>query len=184
MKKYFSLAALAIVLMTFSCKTVDELDNILRLDGDNQTGPLLEAGSFELAVRFAPQHSSKFLGRQLEGIQWYNGPRAATTAIKIYGEGSSNEPGALLHSEVVTSQVKSFTWNEHTLSTPIDIPDGDLWISLVVTHNEQQQSIGCDAGPNKSGGDWLYKASDGQWETYLQRTGESVNWNIRGIVSE
>lgn len=184
MKKYFILPALALVLLAFGCKEDAPLDNTLRLDGENQSGPLLEAGAYELAVRFTPQQTAKFAGRQLESVQWYNGPRAATTILKVYSEGTPGEPGSLLYSATVTSQVKSFTWNEHKLTTPVDIPDGDLWISLAITHSDVQQSIGCDAGPNKSGGDWLFKSADGLWDTYLDRTGESVNWNIRGIVSE
>jgi len=47
------------------------------------------------------------------------------------------------------------------------------------------QTIGCDAGPNSTGGDWLYQESDGRWLTFQQRTTtESINWNIRGFVSE
>ncbi|NBC09496.1 MAG: hypothetical protein GVY26_20080, partial [Bacteroidetes bacterium] len=48
----------------------------------------------------------------------------------------------------------------------------------------QQQSIGCDAGPNQSNGDWLYDSNDSQWLPYTDRTPESINWNIRGELTE
>ncbi len=53
---------------------------------------------------------------------------------------------------------------------------------MYVEHAQQQQSIGCDAGPRKTNGDWLFSGADLSWLTYQERTGEGVNWNIRGRV--
>jgi hypothetical protein len=53
-----------------------------------------------------------------------------------------------------------------------------------VYHNDVLQSIGCDAGPAAPDGDWLYQDSDQEWQTFRQRTGESINWNIRGKVTD
>ena len=45
--------------------------------------------------------------------------------------------------------------------------------------------MGCDAGENYTGeGDWLFQDADFQWLTFANRTGDRINWNIRGKVSE
>ena len=112
------------------------------------------------------------------------GAKPQSAEIRIYGEGSPSFPGTLLYAAVVTDQIRTLQWNEHTLSTPVDMTGDDLWISVALTHASEQQSIGCDSGPNVANGDWLFQSADGQWDTYRNRTGESVNWNIRGKISE
>ena len=92
--------------------------------------------------------------------------------------------GSIEGGAVITRDLHISTQSDLNLLAGVRQVHGDLWISLAITHSDVQQSIGCDAGPNKSGGDWLFKSADGLWDTYLDRTGESVNWNIRGIVSE
>jgi hypothetical protein len=42
--------------------------------------------------------------------------------------------------------------------------------------------IGCDAGPSKDNGDWLYESGDGQWISFLDRGGDDINWNIRAVI--
>jgi hypothetical protein len=81
--------------------------------------------------------------------------------------------------------MRTLRWSEHTLDTPVDVSGEDLWISVGVTHAAFQQSLGCDAGNSYTGeGDWLFKSTDGQWQTFANRTGDRVNWNIRGKISE
>ena len=49
----------------------------------------------------------------------------------------------------------------------------------------KRNNLGCDAGPTDGGGDWLFRDSDGEWDSFRQRAGgESINWNIRGIITE
>lgn len=174
-------------LLVISCQKDDNTadENILRYDGENQTGPLLEPGNFEAAARFTSSQTSKYAGKKLTAVQWFMGKVPQNVKVKIYGPGTASSPGTLLFaSNDVTSSLRALAWNELPLPSPINITGEDLWISITFTHTQVDQSIGCDAGPNKPNGDWLFNSNDGNWQTYVQRTGESVNWNIRGKVGE
>ncbi len=187
MNRLFLLLALSAALFITACgdDNVNPADeNLLRYDGENATGPLLDAGEYETAARFTPAQTANFAGRNLIGVRWFTGPLPATCEVRIYDQGASNEPGALLYSANVINQVNDFGWTEHTLSTPIPIEAEDLWISIAFTHTQRAQSIGCDAGPSRANGDWIFDAALGEWQTYRARTNESVNWNIRGVVAE
>jgi len=178
MKTYKIALIAAAILMAFACRK-DTVNDLLQLDGENFTGPLLGAGFHETAVRFSPDITRPFTGKQLGAVLWYTGPRAANTEIRIYGPGAGSGPGALLYSKDVTSLARPFAWNEVELDAPVAITGEELWIGIAFVHIESGQTIGCDAGPNRPGGDWLF-STDAQWRTYTDRTGESVNWNIRG----
>ena len=186
MKNLFLLLLLGA--LTFSaCEKDDDPvvpDNVLHYDGPNQTGPLLEAGYHEAAVRFTSAELLPFQGKQLTDVEFFMGIAPAEAGLKIYAAGSDGNPGNLLYSADLMPDLKTGEWSKHTLSTPIDIPADELWLSIGLTHDAEQQSIGCDAGPNKTNGDWLFSTSDNTWETYINRTSESVNWNIRGVTSE
>ncbi len=181
MKRYYFFALLSATMLFGACQK--DNDNLLQLDGENATGPLLDAGFHETAVRFTPDLTWRFSGKRLTSVLWYTGPRAVNTEVRIYGPGTGAGPGSLIFSEDVSSSVRPFSWNEYTLDTPVNITGEELWIAIAFVHADRGQTIGCDAGPNRSGGDWLF-STDNQWRTYIQRTGESVNWNIRGKVSD
>lgn len=160
-------------------------DNILSLDGPNQTGPVLAAGDYEAAARFPASETSRFTGRSLDEVTWFMGIPPASCAVKIYGAGSGDTPGALLYSaSIPVNSIQTPAWNTHKLAQPVSIDGEELWISIAFTHAQQQQSIGCDAGPNRTGGDWLFNSNDNQWLPYTQRSPANINWNIRGIVGE
>lgn len=169
-----------------ACQKEDEspVSSGLSYDGPNASGPLLLAGNFEAAARFPASETSAFQGQRLREVTWFMGVLPASCKVRVYGPGNGNEPGSLLYSADVTDRVQVPAWNTHELRDPIPIDGQELWISIAFTHPATQQSIGCDAGPNVPDGDWLFSSNDNQWRTYIQRTGESVNWNIRGIVGE
>ncbi|HLF64051.1 MAG TPA: hypothetical protein VI603_09870 [Saprospiraceae bacterium] len=50
------------------------------------------------------------------------------------------------------------------------------------TKSTALQVIGCDAGPSKDNGDWLYQSSDGLWRSFLDRGGDDINWNVRAGI--
>jgi len=188
MKKYLILISLALIALSFeACEDGDggsDLSFVLQYDGDNTTGPILPAGTHELAVRFTEKELTPYLGKSLEAIYFFVGNRPAECQLVIYGANNASRPGTVLYSANVTNALTAPNWNTHKLATPIEITGTDLWLSIRVTLAQQQQSIGCDAGPNKPNGDWLYRSDDRQWIGYEQRTGERVNWNIRGLVSQ
>lgn len=183
MKTYIYPFLLLVLALLTACNK-DTPDNVLHYDGENFSGPLLPAGANEAAVLFPADITSAYRGRQMVAVRYYMGAKPLEAQIRIYGEGAPGFPGAELYSAVITDEVRTLQWSEHSLTTPVEITGDDLWISIQLVHAGEQQSIGCDAGPNVRNGDWLFLPSDGNWETYINRTGESVNWNIRGILSE
>lgn len=184
MKQFCLLGLAALLLFGTACKK-DEVDNLLNYDGENQTAPLLTAGVHELAARFTSDLTGPYAGRQLLAVQYFMGPKPQIAELHVYGVGGPDFPGNLLYSANITDEIRTLSWNEHVLSTPVDIAAEDLWISIIVTHAAEQQSLGCDNGDRYLGnGDWLFQSSDLEWKTFRERTGEEVNWNIRGRVSE
>ncbi len=176
---FFMMAA-----MLFASCGDDDLPNILQYDGENVTGPLLDAGTHEAAVRFPASLLADYDGREMTSVQWFMGGQPDVCKLVIYGQGTSSSPGAKIVDVDVTNGIATPSWNEYTLSDPIVLGGEDIWISIELLHSQTQQSIGCDAGPNRSNGDWLFSSSDSQWLPYTNRTSESINWNIRGIISE
>ena len=193
MKIQLILLAFAIVLAS-SCKKDDPIpgEATLQYDGDNATGPLLEAGYHELAVYFPSSTMSQYANWKLSEITWFGSgvdPNVSSDscAVKIYEAGSSNAPGTLLYEADVTGILIADVegrWREHLLPTPLTVSGDGIWIAIAIRQDTERQFIGCDSGPNQLNGDWLYKDSDGNWQSYVQRTSESVNWNIRAIVEE
>jgi len=167
-----------------ACGDDDDPQNLLSYDGENVTGPLLQAGTWEAAVRFTTAETTPFTGQRLTEVTFYMGPAPSGAAVRIYGPGSNNLPGSLLYTAEVGNAIRTNSWNTHTIASPIEITGEELWISIGLVHQGNQQSIGCDAGPAATNGDWLFWDGDGDWQTYRARTNESVNWNIRGIVEE
>ena len=165
--------------------TPEPSENELRYDGPNATGPVLGAGTYEAAVRFPASYLDAYQGRSIDAIAFFLGELPASCIEKVYeGTTAGNEPQNEIYSFDVTSGIEAPRLNRLTLSDPIPVADEDLWLSIVFVHNGQQQSIGCDAGPNQPNGDWLYDSNDSQWLPYTDRTPESINWNIRGELTE
>lgn len=184
MKQFFYLCLAGLLVLGSGCKK-DQVDDILNYDGENATGPILEAGYHELGARFTSNRTSAFSGRQIIAVQYFMGAKPQAAEVRIYGEGSPTNPGPLLYSADITDEIRALRWSEHILSTPVDIANEDIWITVGVTHAASQQSMGCDAGENYTGeGDWLFQDADFQWLTFANRTGDRINWNIRGKVSE
>jgi hypothetical protein len=190
MKNVMLLALLSLLAITACQDDEDDTgpnpsENELRYDGPNATGPLLEAGTHEAAVRFPANYLQDFQGRELEVINFFLGQLPAACEARVYeGSTAEDEPETMIYSFDLSTLVEAPSWNRLTLTNPIVIGEEDLWLSIVLTHDQEQQSIGCDTGPNQPNGDWLYKSTDGQWRPYTERTSESVNWNIRGELSE
>ncbi len=184
MKKYTFLFC-CLALMMSACKDDDNDDlNILRHDGDNVTGPLLQAATWQAAARFTPAETAEFSGLRLTQVEYFMGLAPTDASIVIYGPGVNNQPGDILYQASITNSINEGNLNTHRITTPIDITGQEIWIAVNLVHQSEQQSIGCDAGPAAPDGDWLFNSLDNQWRTYRERTGESVNWNIRGIVEE
>ena len=184
-KLLFLLGALALTLA--ACNNEDNEDNgpaenTISYDGPNATAPFLPTGIHELAARFTSQELTNYVGRELAEVSFFIANIPQTCTIKIYGEGTRDAPGALLYSATVSNSLAPFSWNYHRIQAPIEIGGDDLWISIAVTHSNDLQSVGCDAGPADPNGDLILLDGDGAWSTYRTLANESINWNIRGII--
>ncbi len=185
MQKYLTLLLIITVAVSSCKKDPVELENTLHYDGENANSPNLFADTYEMAVRFTESKLSPFTGKTITSVEWYLTEAPDNLSLRIYDMGNTARPGDVMYNADVSSTMKVGEWNSHTLSTPIEITTNDIWISLRFTLSDTQQSIGCDSGPNRTNGDWIFRSSSNDWDSYLRITGgESVNWNIRGIVSE
>ncbi|MEM9990746.1 MAG: hypothetical protein AAF738_03225 [Bacteroidota bacterium] len=183
MTKSFKWLVLVLPLLFAACGEED-LDNVLFYDGTNVSGPVLPAGTHEFAVRFTPDQLAEHIGKKLVEISFFVGAAPDNgMQVVVYGPGTSERPGAELYVANIDGVILQER-NTHLVisAVPLEITGDDIWISLRVTQTSAQQSIGCDAGPNEPNGDWLYRSDDQQWIPFSERTGESVNWNIRGFV--
>ncbi len=160
--------------------TIYEENGLIYYDEGNVTGPQLAAGTYETAIRINSQVMGKHTDKSVKNVQWFMGFKPANCTVKIYGEGSATQPGSVLYSADVTADLQEISWQTHTIPDNLAIDGKDIWVSIAITHDIDMQSIGCDSGPRRDNGDFIYDASNQTWETYEQRTGsESINWNIR-----
>ncbi len=176
--KYFYIL-LGIVLLIGACKK-DDLSLFLNYDGNNSTSPTLPGGTYELAVKFPASETNDFIGNTLSRVDFYMTEETQFVRLKIYGAGNGNEPGNVIFSKDITREVKSGKWNKIDLADPIEITGEEIWISLRVTLSNQQQSVGCDAGPGHPEGSYVFLDDSDTWTTYDVWVGDSINWNIRG----
>jgi hypothetical protein len=183
------LLLLAFSLSFLACNRDDDDDNFnpettLNLDGPNATAPFLLPGTYEAAARFGANETARFTGKKLTEVAFFIANIPSMCVVRIYDEGTAGEPGRLLYTATVSGSLRAFSWNRHQLRRPLDISGDDIWISIGLVHTQSQQSIGCDAGPSNGPGDWLFQESDNAWRTFRERSGENINWNIRGIVGD
>ena len=187
--KYLNILFIALIIAgTTSCRQDNpdppSVDNLLFLDGENDTAPILPGGeSYETAVFFPESTTDQVIARQLLAVDFVVYTPFAGT-VYIY-EGGTSSPGSIVAEQSFTAgDITGNSWNRIEFDNPASINGLNLWIGIRFTAAGNNQLVGCDAGPNRSGGDWLFESTDNQWQTYRQRSGESINWNIRGVLSE
>ena len=158
---------------------------VLSYDGENVTAPTLGAGYFEFAVRFPTMLTDNAIGKSIEQVSFYLYDAPQYLAISISNDLTSTLPDDVLFRQQITAP-RTNSWNTITLSQPFEITGEPIWVRIEIEQNDILQTVGCDAGPNRRNGDWLYDEDTNTWESFLDRTGqaESVNWNIKAILSE
>ena len=161
------------------------VESSLRYDSDNVTAPILPPDTYETAARFPENVTRDYVGKNLTQISYYIAETPLQTTLKIYSGGTSNAPGQVVYEATLTGTITQNAFNAHVLSTPLEITGEDLWVSIRFRLNRGLQSIGCDAGPGDVNGDWMYQESTNEWTSFNAFSGgESINWNIRGVVGE
>ena len=161
------------------------LETSLRYDGDNFNAPLLNPDTYETAARFPANITRDYVGQKLTQVSYYMAATPLQTTLKIYSGGTSSAPGQVVYEATLTGTITNNAFNAHVLSEPLEITGEDLWLSVRFRLNRGLQTIGCDQGPRDDNGDLMYQESTGEWTTFNDFTGgESINWNIRGVVGE
>lgn len=175
---------LFLALSLFACGDDNEAE--LHHDGPNQSSPFLEAGIHNMAAVFPADVTNTFNGRSVVSVEYFLLDVPTSTTLNIYGEGVGLSPGELLYSADLSSSALGNTWNTHTLSTPLEISGEELWLVINVEHAGAIQSLGCDAGPARTNGDWISTGSLDNWQTFRDRMNQevSINWNIRGNLND
>ncbi len=181
----FFLALLCIVLGLTSCSDDGEPSgsNILNYDTENATAPTLATGFYEFTIRFTNRELSPVQGKKITAISFYLYDIPSEVNITFSPDQTISQPGEITYNENL-SNLRANAWNTVTLKTPYDIDGTSFWIGIQVDLPRLMQTVGCDAGPAKSNGDWLYSDEDKDWRTFRERTSDSVNWNIRATVGD
>jgi len=186
-KLFFLLFSIGLIAASCNPDPVDPASELeLSLDGENQAAPFFDPGNHESAARFNANVMRQYEGKKLEAVEFYLVDRPAECEVRIYGQGTSSEPGALLYSGDVSNTVSGNVWNRHEIGNPIDLDGGDIWIAIWVKTVSRLTIMGCDPGPANANGDWIFSDGNNDWETFRDRTNNEVNinWNIRGDVTD
>lgn len=190
MKQYLLILLAISALFISSCGDDDDDQNNngeveLRHDGPNLTGPFLPAGQHEFLVHFDAADINQYQGRILDRIEFFLGELPAGLGVAVLTGSNPNFPDTEIYFRDISNRITTTGWQTHRLSELIEIGTEDIWFSIIVVLDQQQRSVGCDAGPRQVGGDWLLRETDQDFITFADVTGggESVNWNIRGVLA-
>ncbi|MCK9292300.1 MAG: S8 family serine peptidase, partial [Bacteroidales bacterium] len=96
-------------------------EEIIRYDNginDDAIG-LTNGGTFEVAAYWPASAMAQYVNMQLEKVEVYINDVPSSAVIKIYGQGTSSSPGALLYSQSFSSTPD--TWITVELDTPVGI---------------------------------------------------------------
>ena len=159
----------------------------LNYDGPNASAPQLQGGLNTYAAYFPPAEVSTYTGRTLERITFYLTQAPLATSVVVYDEGPDDRtPGAELYRRDLTARITTTGWIEHRLvDQVVPITGRGIWLAVEVELEAGSPfAVGCDAGrtynPN---GDLLRPGLATQYASFNDLTGETVNWNIRGILA-
>jgi len=161
-------------------------DSIYYCSLDNYGGVGLNSGdtlTWEAAIRLTPVQLAPYSGWYIIALAWYHFDGSSPYgAAKIYDQGTSTQPGPLLHSTTYSGGVNG--WQRIDLSTPVPINGAtDMWCSIELNTppGGNYYPAGVDAGPPIADANWLY--INGYWGT-LPNVGLPYNWNFLCIVSD
>ncbi|MEI6434118.1 MAG: choice-of-anchor D domain-containing protein [Bacteroidota bacterium] len=156
---------------------------ILHYDGDNSSaiGWNSPPITITVAARFPNAMTLPVAGMNLVSVDVYinalNTTGSNLMTVKVYGMGTTYEPGPVLSSQTFTPV--GAAWENVVLSTPVLMTGQDIWIGYQFTQTDAGIYIpGTDAGPNDPNGDFL--SSGVGWSHLSNNPLLLRNWNIRG----
>lgn len=145
-------------------------------------------GIFEGAIRITSDELSLYEGWVLTAVRFYHNVVDGTSEthsgnIKIYDGGNSSNPGSLIVSEPYNATGTG--WKRINIFNPIALNiTKDIWVSVEITHDEDEYPISTDDGPAVDGkGDWSSFDGGATWHE-LQEFDLDYNWNIEAIISD
>lgn len=186
---------LCLSLLTFAaCGDDDDgpqaSENELRYDTGAFSAPNSPIKTF--ATYFPASEVRPFRGRTLEGVSFILQAIPDSTTVVIYEEGPTDEaPGNEIYRRNITNRinVSGNDFIDHFVSgrDPIVLGDDGIWIGIEVFQdnlNNSGTSVGCDNGANFNINGDRMQLTNGDWTNFEDfSTTETVNWNIRGLVS-
>ncbi|MEJ5304178.1 MAG: T9SS type A sorting domain-containing protein [Bacteroidales bacterium] len=155
---------------------------VLHYDGDNNSaiGWSSVPVTVTVAAMFPNSMTLQYAGMNITSVDVYvndlNTTGSNQMKIKIYGMGTTYEPGPLLYEQTFTPAGGS--WEHVVLTTPVLVTGQDIWVGYQFTQSETGIYIpGCDAGPNHPYGDFL--STGVGWSHLSNNPSLPYNWNIR-----
>ncbi|KAF0200175.1 MAG: FG-GAP repeat-containing, partial [Bacteroidetes bacterium] len=135
-------------------------------------------GTFQVSAYWPAATMAQYTGMALSQVEIYIHSLPSSCMIKIYGQGTANTPGGLLHEQAVT--ITPTSWNLISLTSEVEITGEDLWIGYEISHGPGMWPAGCDDGPAITGfSDMLSMA--GVWYS-MAYFGFDLNWNIAATL--
>ncbi len=147
------------------------------------------ATTLTVATRFTASDMANLVGKYIKKVDFYirgdNGSRVTSAeTVKIWEGGSFGNPGTLVYTQSVSSEVTIDQWTTHNVNTPVEIkPDKEYWVGYTATASKGYP-FATDAGPMVEGkGGWINIGS--QW-AQLKDLNSSLDYNflIRAVVAD
>lgn len=153
-------------------------DNGVNQSALGQTG----GGTFYVASYFPATTMSQYSGMKLHLVEIFISGNPNALELHVWGPGSPNTPGTLLHSQSVPAAANS--WLMVTLTDPVLVTGQDLWIGYAVTHAAGVYPAGNDPGPAVAGFGDMLSFNGSVWSSVANNYGINRNWNIAGHLTD
>lgn len=160
----------------------------------NDKGPYSAIGDdlipFSVASRFVSSDLTSYVGRHITKVDYYirkGGGNDVT--IKVWEGGSFGNPGTLVYSKNVSTELAYDSWSSHALSKSVQIKaNTEYWIGYSIKPVAVSgvtpaggYPAGVDKGPIVAGkGGWI--SEGGAW-SQLSDYNMSYNFLVRGVIS-
>ncbi|MEN6501204.1 MAG: M6 family metalloprotease domain-containing protein [Tenuifilaceae bacterium] len=147
-----------------------------------------ESTTLTVATRFTTQDLASLVGRKIKMVDFYirggeNGSDVTTNeTVKVWEGGTYGNPGSLIYSKNISSEVVPDQWTSHTLSQPIVIqPNKEYWVGYTATASGGYP-FATDGGPMVAGkGGWIY--INNQWYELININSQlNYNFLVRAVV--
>jgi len=193
--KSLSFLLLFFIVINFGCKENEQVEPVIieaveptysiSYDGDNFAAPLFSEGTYEVGVKLTKWMMKPHTDEVIKNVNFYLTGTPLSCQVKIYEEGTDSLPGELIYNAKIVEPMEAFAWHKHQLEESLLVSGEEIWVAVEVTVSGEYPTIGCDIGPRKTHGDWVFNNETGTWDTFQDLTqGASINWNIRTEITK